>query len=94
MLLVAGIAAVLLLLGSVVLLRRHRSLPCLMQVVGVAGVLVVVLAHAAETFGLLAWMGWGQEHSAGHYLDLIGAVMAAVLFPLGYAWHALARSGV
>ena len=36
-------------------------------------------------------MHWGLEHSAGHYVDLVGAVLGLTLFPAGYFLHALPR---
>jgi len=86
-----GVPALLLLLGAIALFRRSKSLPCLMQVAGAAGLVIVVLAHLAEAFALLPWMHWGTEHSAGHYLDLGGATLGATLFPVGYLLHALGR---
>jgi hypothetical protein len=34
-------------------------------------------------------MGWGLPHSAGHYIDLVGATVGLTLFSIGYLWHAL-----
>jgi len=34
-------------------------------------------------------MRWGEEQSAGHYIDLGSAVVALTLFPIGYLFHAL-----
>ncbi len=45
---------------------------------------IVVLTHICEALGLFPWMGWGAEHSAGHYLDLSSAVLGLTLFPAGY----------
>lgn len=46
--------------------------------------IVVVLTHVCEAYDLFPSMGWGLEHSAGHYLDLSGAVLSFTLFPVGY----------
>jgi hypothetical protein len=35
-------------------------------------------------------MHWGQEHSTGHYVDLLGGIVGITFFPLGYLLHALA----
>jgi hypothetical protein len=51
--------------------------------------MAVVLAHIAEAFRLFPGMGWGQPDSAGHYLDLFGAALGLILFPLGYIFDAL-----
>jgi hypothetical protein len=53
--------------------------------------MVVVLAHVSEALRLFPWMHWGLEHSAGHYLDLSGAVLGLTLFPTGYLLHSLAK---
>jgi hypothetical protein len=55
---------------------------------------VVVLAHLCEALHLLTWMGWVLEHSLGHYVGLLRAVLGATLFPLGYLVDALARPDV
>jgi len=34
-------------------------------------------------------MGWGSQHSVGHYLDLLSAILAVTLFSLGYLIHAV-----
>jgi hypothetical protein len=57
-----GAAAVLLLLGSVI---------------------VVVLTHVAEALHIFPSMGWGLPDSAGHYLDLVSAILGCVLLALG-----------
>ena len=80
--------------GSVVLLFRVKTAWCLLQVVGAGGLVVVILAHLCETLHLLPWMGWGLEHSPGHYVDLLSAVLGATLFPLGYLLDALSRRDV
>ncbi len=76
--------------GSFRLVARRRSAANILQVIGAACLLVVVLAHLCEALHLLPWMHWGMEHSAGHYLDL-AAVVGTVLFPLGYVLHAFAE---
>ena len=53
-----------------------------------AGLLaVVVLTHAAETFHLLPWMGWGLPNSRGHYVDLTSAIGGVTLLAIGLAKH-------
>jgi hypothetical protein len=42
----------------------------------------------AEALDFLPWMHWGSEQSAGHYLDLVSAVLGITLFPAGYLFHA------
>lgn len=88
----AAFAPVCVLLGgSVVLLIRVKTPWSVMQVVGAGGLVVVVLAHFREALHLLVWMGWGLEQTSGHYVDLVGAVLGATLFPLGYLADALGR---
>src|SRR5215472_17351017 len=40
---------------------------------------------------LLPGMQWGLEHSAGHYVDLVAAVLGGAFFPVGYLLQALYR---
>jgi hypothetical protein len=51
--------------------------------------MAVVLAHVAEAFCLFPEMGWGQPDSARYYLDLFGAALGLILFPLEYIFDAL-----
>jgi hypothetical protein len=51
--------------------------------------MVVVVAHMCEALQLHPWMRWGEERSAGHFLDLAGAALGVTLFPLGYLLQAL-----
>jgi hypothetical protein len=39
--------------------------------------MIVVLTHIAEAFHIFPAMGWGKPNSAGHYLDLVSAILAA-----------------
>jgi hypothetical protein len=52
---------------------------------------LVPITHVAEALHLLPWMHWGLEHSAGHYLDLCGAALGLMLFPIGYLLHAITK---
>jgi hypothetical protein len=87
--LVALVPALVLLAGSALLLSKVRSMAALLQLLGAACLVVVVLTHICEALGLLRWMGWGLPDSVGHYLDLGSVVLGFTLFPLGYLWHAL-----
>ncbi len=89
-----GIPVLLLVLGSIALFQRHRSLPCFLQLLGTGALMLVVLSHVAEVFRLLPWMRWGLERSAGHYLDLGSAVVGLALFPVGYVLHAFAAQSM
>ncbi len=91
--LVALIAASALLVWASVVLRREKSVGALLLFVGAGGFLIVALAHVAEWLQLFRGMGWGERHSAGHYLDLAGAVLGVVLTPLGLVLRLTRRSG-
>lgn len=77
--------------GAIMLRIREKTIWSLLQLLGACGFVIVVLAHMAETFHFLPWMSWGRPDSAGHYLDLIGAVAGLILFPVGYLGEALSR---
>ncbi len=63
----------------------------LLQLFGLACLIIVVFTHVAEAFHILPAMGWGLPNSAGHYLDLFSAILAASLLPLGFAANAVMR---
>lgn len=81
--------ACLLLLGSAVLFRRRKTLYLFMQLFGAGCIVAVGLTHVCEALHLIPGMHWGLEHSAGHYVDLICAVLGLILFPAGYLLYAL-----
>jgi hypothetical protein len=95
--LVALLPASLLLSGSAIAFRRVRTLYAFAQLFGAACIVVVVLTHVFEALHLFPGMQWGLEHSPGHYMDLLCAVLGFTLFPAGYLLHALSllrkRSG-
>lgn len=91
MLLGIAVSASLLFAGSAILFSKRRSAASTLQLIGSAGLMMVVLTHFAEAFDLISWMRWGLEDSAGHYLDLGGAVLGLTLFPIGRLTHALSR---
>jgi hypothetical protein len=82
--LVAFLPASLLVSGSAILFLRQRSLYPFMQLLGAGCIVAVVLTHVCEALDWLPGMHWGLEHSAGHYVDLAGAVLGLTLFPAGY----------
>lgn len=53
--------------------------------------MVVVFTHIGEALHLLPFMGWGREHSVGHYLDLASAAIGVTLFPVGYLLQTLTK---
>jgi hypothetical protein len=87
--LVATVPACMLFSGSMVMFLRSRKTALLLQLFGAGCLLVVVSTHVLEALHLFPWMRWGEEHSAGHYLDLASAVLGLTLFPVGYLFHAL-----
>jgi hypothetical protein len=44
---------------------------------------IVVLTHVAERLHVFPSMGWGLPDSPGHYLDLVSAVLGAMLLVAG-----------
>ena len=87
--LVALVPACLLLSGSAILFFRLKAASAFLQFLGAACLVVVVLTHIFEALSLFPWLHWGLEHSVGHYLDLVSAVLGLTLFPIGYLLHAL-----
>src|SRR5579864_8514812 len=77
--------------GSAVLFFRGKSWWALLQLIGAACMMIVVLCHVCEALHLFPWMQWGSEHSIGHYLDFCGAVLGLTLFLIGYLLHALTK---
>lgn len=89
----AAVPAVFLVTAAAVHFRRARRLCTTLQLVGATGFLLVVLTHVCEGLGLFPSMGWGEPHSAGHYLDLASVLTGIVTFPLGYLLNALEKKG-
>lgn len=87
--LVAALPTGMLFFGSALWFSRTRTAAFLLQLVGSGALLIVVLSHLCEAFGFFSWMGWGLEHSAGHYLNLSSAIVGVMLFPAGFLLHAL-----
>jgi len=78
--------------GSTLLAFKAKSFSSCLQLLGVGCLVIVVLTHFCEGLHLFPWMGWGDEHSIGHYVDLMSAVAGVTLFPVGYLLDALQRS--
>jgi hypothetical protein len=55
----------------------------LLQLIGSALLVVVVLTHVAEAFHLFPRMGWGLPNSVGHYIDLVSAIAGPMLLSAG-----------
>lgn len=77
--------------GSLVLFSKGKSVGSFLQLLGAGFLVVVVLAHVAEGLDLFLWMRWGFEHSVGHSVDQVSAILGLTLFPIGYLLHALTR---
>lgn len=92
--LVTLVPVLVLLSGAAVLYARTRAASALVQALGAACLLVVVLAHVCEALNLLPSMGWGAKGSIGHYIDLASAVLGAALFSGGYLIYALGKGKV
>jgi hypothetical protein len=89
--LIAFLPVSMLFSGSTVLFFRGKSWYALLQLIGAASLMIVVLTHVCEALHLFPWMHWGSEHSIGHYLDFCGAVLGLTLFPIGYLLHGLTK---
>ena len=87
--LIALVPATMLLYGSVILFYDKKTIPTLLQLVGAASLVVVVLTYVFEIFHMFPWMNWGRGKSIGHYLDFWSAVLGLSLFPAGYLLHSL-----
>lgn len=89
--LVALVPTCMLFSGSVALFFRGKSMCSFLQLLGAGCFVVVVLTHVAEALQLFPWMHWGMEHSVGHYIDFLSAVLGLTLFPTGYLLHAFGK---
>ena len=87
--LLAMVPIFMLFVGSGILFLRGKTLGPFLQLVGSACLVIVVLTHFCEALHLFPWMNWGDEHSAGHYIDFGSAILGLALFPTGYLLHAL-----
>jgi hypothetical protein len=92
--LIAFVPVSMLLAGSVALFLKARNLHSSLQMGGSAFLGIVTVTHICEALHLFPAMGWGLEHSAGHYLDFSSAVLGLTLFPLGYLFNALKTDSV
>jgi hypothetical protein len=90
--LLAFVPACLLLLGAGIRSYRKKTVGVGMQLVGASAVMLVVLTHICEAMHLFPRMHWGLHDSAGHYLDLVSAILGLALFPTGYLLEVL-RNG-
>ncbi len=77
--------------GSALYFAKQRTIWRFVQLLGAMFLVIVVLTHFAKALHLLLGMGWGLPNSAGHYIDLVSAVLGLMLLPLGYVARALSR---
>jgi hypothetical protein len=63
----------------------------LLLLLGSGFLILVMLTHVAESFHIFPAMGWGLPNSAGHYLDLVSAILGCTLLSLGLLAIALTR---
>ncbi|HEU5334386.1 MAG TPA: hypothetical protein VFU27_00405 [Terriglobales bacterium] len=89
--LIALLPAAMLLAGGVRFFFRTRNAGSLLELLGAAALVVVILTHVCEALHVFATMGWGRQDSPGHYLDLASAILALTLFPIGYLLHAFRK---
>jgi len=82
--LVALLPALALFVASVVVAKRETSIGACLQLLGAGFLMIVVIAHFCEAFGLLTWMNWGRQHSIGHYINLVSAILGVTLVLVGY----------
>lgn len=69
--------------GSLIIWLRRKRMSSFLQFLGATGLLVVILTHVFEGLRLFPRMHWGFQHSVGHYLDLLCAILGLTLFSLG-----------
>jgi hypothetical protein len=89
--LVALLPTCMLFFGSLLLSFRGKTISSFLQLLGAGCLVLVVLTHVSEALHLFPWMHWGLEHSVGHYLDFLSAVLGLTLFPIGYLLHAFTK---
>jgi hypothetical protein len=87
--LVALVPTCMLFSGSALIYFKGKADWSILQLVGAGALVMVVLTHVCEALRLFSWMGWGLDHSVGHYLDLFAAVIGATFFPIGYLLYSL-----
>ena len=79
------------LLATAALYVRTKAAAALVQALGAACLLVVVLARLCEALNLLPFMGWGAKGSIGHYIDLASAILGVALVTVGALIHAFSK---
>jgi succinate dehydrogenase/fumarate reductase cytochrome b subunit len=81
--LLVAVPDLMLLVGSAAAWRRNRSASAFLVLVGTACLMVMILTHICEALRLFPAMGWGREHTPGHYLDQASAIAGLTFFLAG-----------
>ena len=92
--LVVGLPVVVLLGLSISRFARTRTPSALLQLLGAACLIIVVLTHVAEALHALPSMGWGEPRSIGHYIDLVSGVLGAALLVAAFVLWLARRMGL
>jgi formate hydrogenlyase subunit 3/multisubunit Na+/H+ antiporter MnhD subunit len=91
--LIVAVPVFVLLALSIVRRARAKTLSTLLQLLGTACLIIVVLTHVAEGLALFQSMGWGEPHSLGHYVDLTSALLGGSLLVAALVTHVLRHTG-
>lgn len=75
--------------AAAILFARAKTAATTLQLIGSGCLVWVAVFHIFEALEVLPQMGWGQEGSVGHYLDLCCAVLGFCLFSVGYLLGAI-----
>jgi len=70
---------------AVSLLVTRRSFGSVLLALGLGCFGVMALTHVFEAFSILPALGWGKPHSAGHFIDLVAALLG-VTFVMTSFW--------
>lgn len=81
----------LLFTAACILFLRAKTAATSLQWAGSVCRVWVAVFHIFEAPEVLPQMGWGQEGSVGHYLDMTCAVLGVGLFSVGYLLGAIGR---
>jgi hypothetical protein len=88
LLLVFVFTILLLFAGSIIVVIRRKTFCTLLQTLGTACLMMVLLTNIAEVSS-----GWRLPNLVGYFLDFWGIVLGLTLFPVGYLCHALRKTG-
>lgn len=80
-----------LLVWSLAVFIRAKTVGSSLQLLGTISLLVVVLTHMAEALHVFSFMRWGEPNSVGHRVDLLSAILGITCFPMGVVVRAFAN---